>query len=50
MMCGGIGFVIGTIIYFSWRKSEARWRRTIANICAVWMTLSALVYVLFLFT
>lgn len=48
-MCGGIGFLIGTIVFFGWYKSEARWKKGIAITCGVWMTLSALVYVLYLF-
>lgn len=43
-MCGGLGFVIGLIVYFGWRNSERRWQRTIATICAVWMLLSLLGY------
>ena len=43
-MCGGVGFVIGSIVFFGWRKSETRWKRTVAYICAVWMSLSVLLY------
>ena len=43
-MCGGLGFVIGIVIFFGWRKSESGWRRGIANLCAAWMILSLAVY------
>lgn len=44
MICGGLGFVIGTIVFFSWYKSEVQWKKVIAYICAVWMTISVLIY------
>ena len=47
-MCGGLGFVIGTIVYFGWRKSERQLLRGIANLCAAWMTISVLIYALYL--
>jgi len=43
-MCGGAGFIIGTIVFFAWKDSEAGWKKTIAYICAGWMILSLAVY------
>jgi len=40
-MCGGLGFLIGTIIFFSWYRSDVTWKKIVAYICGVWMTVSA---------
>lgn len=46
MLCGGLGFVIGTIVFFNWYKSEVTWKKAVAYICGAWMTISALIYLL----
>jgi predicted membrane-bound mannosyltransferase len=43
-MCGGIGFVIGLIIFFGWKNSEKDWQRGFAWFCAFWMAVSVLGY------
>lgn len=43
-MCGGLGFVIGLIVFFGWRNSEKQWQKVIAYICGIWMAVSALFY------
>jgi len=50
MFCGGLGFVIGTIVFFSWYKSEVQWKKIVAYICGAWMTISALIYFLVIVT
>jgi hypothetical protein len=44
--CGGLGFVIGLIVYFGWRNSEKQWQKVIAQICGVAMVLSVGLYAL----
>ena len=43
-MCGGLGFLIGAIIYARWRKSESLWKKAVAYICAAWIAVSVLCY------
>ena len=39
-MLGGLGIVVGLIVYFAWRKSENRYKRGCAYLFAVWIGLS----------
>lgn len=45
MFCGGLGFILGLIVYFGWKDSENSTKRFIAKACAFWMIISAGVWI-----
>jgi hypothetical protein len=45
MLCGGLGLVIASVLFFRWRSSETKWKRTVAVIAGAWAGLSVVVHI-----
>jgi len=43
-MCPLVGMVMGSLIYFVWRKNETPWKRQVALACAVLAVFSLLYF------
>ena len=48
-MCGGMGFVIGLIVFFAWKDSENKFKSLVAYCCAVAMAFSVVGWAILLF-
>ena len=45
-MLGGIGVVIGLLMYFKWRNSESKPWRFFGHVCGLWAVASLLFLIL----